>query len=57
MPTTGAQQQATLESRNYTLALSSIVRFSTAPVYILLSKVKVTFSQEEIVQDQSRELT
>ena len=25
MPTTGAQQQATLESRNYTLALSSII--------------------------------
>ena len=40
---------------NYTLALSNIIRFSTAPV----SKVKVTFSQEEItfVQDQKRELT
>ena len=44
---------------NYTLALSSIIGFSTAPVQNCSAKWGQTISQEEItfVQDQKRELT
>ena len=58
--TLGHNNRPLWNPENYTLTLSSIIGFSFNCTGLqLLSKVRVTFSQEDImfVQDQKRELT